>query len=164
VASVANDTAAAPTAADRREDRRRELVCGVVLVAVGAFVFVESLHYSLGSLRRFGPGLFPAVLGVLVASLGLVVVANARRATGAFLQRFAPRPAFFVLMAILSFGLLVDSAGLAPAVATLVLLSALADRGQKAGEMVILYLVLLGAVYLVFAVLLGVPFRLVVGL
>jgi hypothetical protein len=50
----------------------RDIVGGLLLVVLGlGFSWYAAEHYDLGSLRRMGPGMFPTVLGVALACLGL---------------------------------------------------------------------------------------------
>lgn len=82
-----------------------DILGGLVLAGVGLGAAVwAGLHYEIGTLRRMGPGFFPVALGVGLAGLGLVIAlpALARKGEGARIE-FAP--VFWVIAAILLFGL-----------------------------------------------------------
>ncbi len=98
---------------------------GLGLAMVGAVASGWSLaNYDLGTLRQMGPGFFPAVLGALLAALGLIVALPAwRRAGGSVpVQRKA---AMAVLASILIFGLALSRFGLVSATATSVMVATL---------------------------------------
>lgn len=82
-----------------------DIVGGLILaiVGIGAAVWA-GLHYDMGTLRRMGPGFFPAALGVGLAALGLVIALPAlyRPSEGA---RIEAASVFWVTAAILLFGL-----------------------------------------------------------
>ena len=54
-----------------------ELAAGIIVFAAGVVVALESLSYPMGSLRNVGPGIFPLLLGLVLAALGLVSAAIA---------------------------------------------------------------------------------------
>ncbi|SPJ22591.1 tripartite tricarboxylate transporter TctB family protein [Palleronia abyssalis] len=98
---------------------------GLVLAALGAAALGWTLvHYDLGSLRRMGPGFFPATLGALLAVLGLVVALPAWRRTGASVP-VHPLAALAVLASVVIFGLGLSRLGLVAATALSVLIATL---------------------------------------
>jgi hypothetical protein len=56
------------------ERYRDSLLAGGVFVVVGVAFAVAATRYELGTALRMGPGYLPAVLGALLAGLGLVVI------------------------------------------------------------------------------------------
>ena len=98
---------------------------GLVLAALGLAACLWAVaHHDLGTLRRMGPGFFPAGLGALLAVLGLIVALPAlRRAATA--PRVEPWAALAVLAAILIFGLGLMRLGLVGATAASVLVATL---------------------------------------
>lgn len=142
---------------------RRNRLTGAVIVATGAYVVWEALSYRMGSAVRLGPGALPLALGVLFILSGLAI-AIFNDDGDEHASRIVWRPAALILASVLAFALLIDSAGLVAATAALVLISGLADPAHGWKSLLATFAVLLGAVYLVFAVLLGIPFELVAGL
>ncbi len=71
---------------------RDDLLAGAIFVALGgAFAYTAST-YDVGTLRAMGPGYFPLALGLVLAALGVVIMAIGlyrRRGSGAM----APAPA-----------------------------------------------------------------------
>lgn len=100
-----------------------DLIGGLALAAIGAAAAGWALtHYDLGSLRRMGPGFFPAALGAALAVLGLAVALPALW-RGAEAPAVEPRAALAVLAAILLFGFALPQAGLALSAALSVLVA-----------------------------------------
>ena len=87
---------------------------GVLFVVVGAVFAVGSTRYSMGSSARPGAGYFPLILSVLLAVLGVVVVAQSlgRRGGDDRFGGVAWRPLVIVVAAIAGFGFLLPRAGL----------------------------------------------------
>ncbi len=98
---------------------------GLALVVTGASAMGWALvHYDLGTLRQMGPGVFPAVLGALLATLGLLVALPAWRRAGTP-PPVHPLAAVAVLAAILVFGFGLHRFGLVGATAASVLIATL---------------------------------------
>ncbi|MCA0873566.1 hypothetical protein LCL97_22265 [Seohaeicola saemankumensis] len=55
-----------------------ELAAGLIVFGAGIVVAVESMSYPMGSLRNVGPGIFPMLLGLVLAALGLAIVLEGR--------------------------------------------------------------------------------------
>ncbi|WP_112314444.1 tripartite tricarboxylate transporter TctB family protein [Rhodovulum viride] len=102
-----------------------DILGGLALAAIGAAAAGWALaQYDIGTLRRMGPGFFPAVLGGLLTVLGLVVALPAlRRRSDA--PGIEPLAALAVLAAILVFGLGLFRIGLVAATAAAVLVASL---------------------------------------
>lgn len=138
----------------------RNKIAGIVLVLVGGYVIFEGQRYGLGQWSRLGPGALPFGLGLLMAALGaLIAILNPEFEGAAPAIKW--RPVIMILAALLSFALLVDTAGLVLATAALVLLSGLADRESTWQSLIAIYVFLVGFVYLVFVRLLSIPFSMI---
>ena len=111
---------------------------GLLLVAAGVAVVVAGVGYGMGTLRQMGSGFFPVVLGVLLALVGLALLATAPRAAAA-----AEPPAetahlagpvvqwrgwLCILAGVLSFAVLGEHGGLVPATFVSAVVAALSDR------------------------------------
>lgn len=133
-----------------------DIIGGLLLVAAGLFVAFYALqHYSMGTATRMGAGYFPAVLGFLLAFLGLLLVVPALRRPG---ERPVPhlRPLFTILLAVTAFALSVRQVGMVPATFLLVGLAALAQHEVRLVPTLILAAGLSVLAVLVFAKGLGV--------
>ena len=135
-----------------------DFIGGLLAVALGLSAFAEASQYPIGSLLRMGPGFFPCLIGILIAALGVFLLAGAWRPRPHSLPlevRF--RSVFALGGGILLFALLLERAGVLPAAATLVLVSSLAERRWRPWRAVLLALVLSAFVYVIFVVLLQIP-------
>lgn len=96
-------------------------------VGVGATAIVLVSDYELGSARKMGPGYFPIwIAGGLIAT-GLLLAAKSMVTSGPPLRNWALKPLILISLAILLFAVLVNVAGLLPAIFLLVLMSTLAS-------------------------------------
>ena len=119
----------------QRSAIRRDWWAGGAMIAIGIGALVESMNYSWGSLANMGPGLFPAVLGVLLIFLGLVIAKGApsalsKHSKGSFEEIVPPqwRGWGCIIGALLAFILVGKFGGLIPATFVLVFVSAMGDR------------------------------------
>ncbi|WP_300439691.1 tripartite tricarboxylate transporter TctB family protein [uncultured Mameliella sp.] len=138
-----------------------DLVGGVLLVALGAGVSLVAIqYYPLGTLQRMGPGMFPAILGVVLGGLGMLLALQALRRTGKRpdIRVFSP---LFVLAGVASFALLITPAGLIPAIVSIVVISSLAELRIWPVSLALLCLALCLMAPLVFVVGLGLPIPLI---
>ncbi|WP_066708831.1 tripartite tricarboxylate transporter TctB family protein [Celeribacter ethanolicus] len=118
-----------------------DLVGGVLLAAIGLFVVFYTLaHYEIGSLRRMGPGFFPAVLGAALALLGGMVALPALARQDDAVQ-IAWKECLAVLAAILIFAAGLDRLGLVLVTLTSVLIASLAAPDRRIGWRIVLALV-----------------------
>ena len=118
----------------------QNLMAGTFIVAVGVGGAIESGRYRIGSPTRMGPGFFPVMLAGALIVLGLVIAVSRgveRREDGI---RGAPdvRGWACIIAGMLSFIVLGESAGLAPAAFLTVFVSALGDRRSTVKRAVLL--------------------------
>ena len=123
----------------------KEHYAGTLLVATGLAVVAAGTSYGIGTLRQMGSGFFPAVLGVLMALIGVALLATARRASGgvADVVPVAAESAHLqgpvvqwrgwacILAGVLSFAVLGAHGGLVPASFVSVFVAALGDRANS---------------------------------
>ncbi|OWY15092.1 hypothetical protein B6V72_00360 [Thioclava sp. F34-6] len=118
-----------------------DLAGGVLLAAIGLFVTLYAVdHYEIGSLRRMGPGFFPALLGGVLAVLGVMIALPALARRGEAI-RIAWKECFAVLAAILVFAAGLDRVGLVPVTLASVLIATLAAPDRRIGWRIALALV-----------------------
>jgi hypothetical protein len=135
----------------------RDFWSGLLFIAVAAGFMLLSRQYSLGNMHRMGPGLFPSLVGGLLALLGIAITLRSLAFDGPPVPAFQARPIIVSLAAIVLFGVTLQWSGLVAAVAALVLLGALASRESRVWETVMLALVLIAFSTVVFVWLLGLP-------
>ncbi|MGY6412022.1 MAG: tripartite tricarboxylate transporter TctB family protein [Alkalilacustris sp.] len=135
--------------------RSREVVAGLVCIALGAAVVWIASDYRFGTPRRMGPGFFPVTLGVILAGLGVLIVLTGLRDRTA-LPRMYLRPLTVLPLTILAFALLLPRVGFGPAAAVVVLAAGFAGRAATPLGLGLLAAVLVPATWLLFAQALGV--------
>jgi hypothetical protein len=134
--------------------------CGLLFVALGTLTVVLAQEYRFGTSARMGPGYFPALLGGLLALIGLTLSVPALFAAGDPLPRIHLRPLVMVLLGIAAFGVTLEYLGLVAAIVALVVIGGLADRDLRPLEIVGVAAFMVAFSTLIFVVLLGLPFRL----
>ncbi|MBJ7263493.1 MAG: tripartite tricarboxylate transporter TctB family protein [Burkholderiaceae bacterium] len=119
----------------KRSAIRREWWAGGTMVILGVGAIVESTTYSMGSLARMGPGMFPAILGAILIFLGLLIVRLATSPLNIDTSDdshavAAPewRGWTCIIGGLLAFMLVGRFGGLVPATFVLVFVAAMGDR------------------------------------
>lgn len=127
-----------------------DLAGGAILTAIGLCVAVyAAAQYDIGSLRRMGPGFFPALLGGTLAVLGLIIALPAWARTG-LPVRFAWTEASAVLSALLVFAAGLERGGLVPVTFATVLIASIAAPDRRIGWRLVLAAVVTALSVLVF--------------
>jgi hypothetical protein len=127
-----------------------------VLIGLAGLYFGWELEF--GTASRMGPGYFPVLLSCLILALGAIVGWRSLVITGPAVARFHLRPMMFVVVAILGFGLIVNTVGLALTAAALTIVTAYARRQVNLRETLLLAGGLGIFVVVVFVYGLGQPF------
>lgn len=134
---------------------------GLMFVAFGLFFAVWAVvNYQMGTAVRMGPAYFPAVLGGLLAFLGLVVLSMSVTVKGPRVDTFHFRPLLLILGANVAYGYAMKPLGLVLATAVLVFISAFGGHEFKWKEVTLLYVFLIVFSVLVFVKGLTLPFPL----
>ena len=135
----------------------KDFWAGLIFIAIAAAFILLAQQYRLGDLHRMGPGMFPTLVGALLAALGAIVALRALLLEGEPLPRFQARPIGVSLLAIVLFGVALQWLGLIAAVAVLVLVGAYAARDVRPLENLALAAVMIAFSVAVFVWLLGLP-------
>ena len=110
--------------------RPRDIIGGLVIVAVGALFLLLGRELEFGNSFQMGPGYFPSVLSVLTMILGGVLTWKGLRGApveGAF-SHIPWIGVVSVIGSVVFFGLTIRGIGIAPAVAVVVFVTASASR------------------------------------
>lgn len=135
----------------------RDILGGALLLLTGVFMALYAMnHYQLGTLRTMGPGLFPTVIGWLLAFFGLLLSVSGFFRTGVKPEIPIVTPAI-VLASILAFALIVRPFGVIPAILAVTAISSVADLKFRPVVTVVLCVVLSLVAYLIFQVGLKLP-------
>lgn len=147
---------------------QRDLAAGLTFTVIGIGFALGARNYSMGSAASMGPGYFPALLGTVLAILGLLIALQslAKQQEHQQIGAIAWRPLLLIISANLLFGIClvgIPSIGLPPlglalGIAVLVVVASLASREFKLRESLILAAILAAASYATFIKLLNQPF------
>ena len=135
-----------------------ELVSGALIFAIGAFFFLGAAEYPMGTMGRMGPGFVPRSLGAIGMGLGLIVATAAFRLPGR-LPRVSWRALVTILSSIAVFGLFLPRVGLVVSVLLTSAVSMLANPEATPRMIAVVSVSLAVFCWLLFIVLLGLPFR-----
>jgi hypothetical protein len=139
----------------------KDFWAGLMFLGVGLFFAIWAVtNYQMGSAVRMGPAYFPAVLGGLMAFLGVMILAGSFALQGPKMPTFNLRPLVMIVIANVAYGYLMKPLGLVGATAVLVFIAALGGHEFKWKEVTILYVVLIVFSVLVFVKGLTLPFPL----
>jgi hypothetical protein len=139
----------------------KDFWAGLMFIGFGGFFMVWALsNYQMGTAVRMGPAYFPAVLGGLLAVLGLLTLVEAFTMTGPPVPKMLMRPLILISVACVVYGYIMKPAGLVLATAALVYISAFGGHEFKWKEVTILYVILIIFSVLVFVKGLTLPFPL----
>lgn len=120
-------------------DRHRDHYAGLLIAAIGAGAIYEGSQYGIGTLTNMGSGFFPVMLGVGMILMGALMAAMRPAVTESH-GIHAPnwRGAAAIVLAVVSFIVLANRAGLAPATFCCVFVGALGTKGTKLTEAAVL--------------------------
>jgi putative tricarboxylic transport membrane protein len=138
----------------------RDVLSGLLFIAVGTAGFYLALAYPYGTLQQMGPGFFPRVLGVILVILGIVTVLRGLRAGARVEGGWGWYPLAMLTAALVAFGWLMERVGLIPSLVVLVIASAYAGKEFRLGEVLLLSVVMCVLAVAIFIWGLGLPYPL----
>jgi hypothetical protein len=133
----------------------QDIGSGVVFVLIGLAGLIFGSDLAFGSAARMGPGYFPVLLSGLIIVVGLVVGFKGLTIEGPPIEPVQVRPICFIIAAILIFGVLIESIGLALTAILLTIFAAYARPEVKLSETIILGVGLALFTVVVFVYVLG---------
>jgi hypothetical protein len=136
----------------------KDLLAGLMFCAFGVGAAVIAHGYSLGTLNRMGSGFFPTAIGVGLTILGAAIAIRAllKPETSEPIPALDVRPIFFISLAVLLFGWLVEDFGLVAALAALIVVARLAGREGGLIELVLMVAILIAVAVGIFVYALGI--------
>lgn len=149
---------------------QKDFFSGLMFMGVGLAFAWGATTYSVGQGARMGPGYFPLYLGVLMAILGAAITFSSlvvESVGGDKIGKWAWKPLFFVILANLTFGVLlaglpslkIPPAGLIVAIYALVFIASMAESGWKVKNTFILATILAAGSYVAFVMALKLQFQ-----
>ncbi|ABL71304.1 tripartite tricarboxylate transporter TctB family protein [Paracoccus denitrificans] len=128
----------------------QDIAGGAILLMIGGYAALHSLaELSTGTVGRMGPGMFPTIIGVFIAVMGLLIMVPAFFRSGQPIS-FDLRSTAMILLSILVFGLMIRPFGLVPAVIAQTVVASLADGKRSWREIAMLCLLLCTLATLIF--------------
>ena len=137
--------------------KRQDVWAGLLFAAFGAAGLLLGADLPLGTARRMGPGYMPYRLSWLLIAVGALVTLRGLLGAGDVVERMRLRPFLGVLGGGIAFALLIGPAGILLASAGAIVGAALADRGSRWSEVVLLAAIAMAFCAGVFVYLLGLP-------
>jgi hypothetical protein len=141
----------------------KDVIGGALLVSLGIYVAIAAFGFGLGTASRMGAGYYPLMLGTTAILVGLVIAVNGLREPGE-MPRIEVYTFLLVIGGLIAFVLLVERAGILPAIWGLVGLSALADRDITVFEIICLALAASITAWVLFVIVLQLPLSGIEGL
>ncbi len=138
----------------------KDFYAGLMYAVIGVGAIVIARDYNMGTSTRMGPGYFPTILGTLLLISGGISMIRAFLHTGEAIRAFAWKEIFLVLGSVVLFGLMVRGAGLIPALALQVVVSAWASDKFRLRTALILGILSSIVSALIFVKGLGMPYAL----
>jgi hypothetical protein len=114
--------------------RRGDTWAGLLCLAIGLGTVFEARRYTIGSLGEMGPGFYPAVLGTLLAGIGVLIAATGGGTAHVDPLHDVPagaewRGRICIVAGIVLFIALAEHTGLVAATFACVFTAAMGDRG-----------------------------------
>lgn len=104
---------------------------GALIFLIGAGATYKAIGYQVGSLTHMGPGYFPAAVGTLLATMGVLIAFAPRGKKGVGAKSHGSpewRGWICIVLAIIAFVILGRYGGLVPATFAVVFIAAMGDR------------------------------------
>lgn len=141
----------------------KDFLAGVMFIAFGAFALWLTRHLPMGTAVRMGPGYVPQLFAYALLVLGSAIAIVAFATPGDKPERPQGRPLLLVTIGIVVFGLLLETAGLLPALIVLVAASSYANGSFRVAEVLFSILVLAALSITVFKLGLGMNVQIIAG-
>jgi uncharacterized protein YacL len=136
----------------------RDLLGGLLMIAIGAFAVIYAQRYDMGQLRMMGPGYFPVALGALLIILGVFIAVPAWFRSGTSIE-IQWKSLFWVTASMMLFAALLHVLGLILATMICVITSSMASTLPWRTKFILAASVAL-LTYLIFSLGLGMLFPL----
>lgn len=120
----------------------QNLVAGLTLIGLAAFVLWAIGDLSIGTLREMGPALLPSCLAVGIGLCGAALVAASFLRAGAAIERWLVRGPVLVALAVLAFAVTIRPLGLAVAGPLTMMIAGFATSDARFKEILVFSVVM----------------------
>ena len=126
--------------------KNKDLLAGLMFVAIGAVFFVGAYQYQMGTAARMGPGWFPRVLGGIMMLLGVIIAGiglknQAQWATTAGIG-WTWKPVVILTVAVVLFGFTLPTLGMISAIILLTMISGFAAHDKNYKELAMITVIM----------------------
>lgn len=135
---------------------KADVEAGLFFTGFGILTAALSLQLRLGTVESMGPGMFPLILGVILAILGLVILAKGSMGRGEEIKPLPIKPVLLITASLIVFALLVLTVGLLFAIPAQVVIALSASEHFTWKRALLLSVGLLAFCYGVFVYFLGI--------
>lgn len=135
---------------------RADIEAGLFFTFFGATTAALSLQYRMGTIAAMGPGMFPFLLGSILAVLGAIILVKGILGGGEEARPLPLRPTILIGLSILVFAFLLLTVGLLVALPAQVAIAMWASEHFTWKRVIALSLGLLAFCYGVFVYFLGI--------
>lgn len=105
----------------------KDFIAGLLFILIAAVFAYGTQELPIGTAFRMGPGYFPLILCILLAALGIVIMANGIRFEGEPIRNFAWRGLLNIVLPVVFFGLTLRGLGFILSLGIAVLVSSMAS-------------------------------------
>ena len=114
----------------------KDFLSGLMFIAFGLGALYMGQHLAVGTPVRMGPGYVPRMLSMIMLALGVLICIVAIVSGSEPVEAPKWKPITLVTIGIVCFALLLERAGLFPALVVLILISSLAGEEFKLLEVI----------------------------
>lgn len=145
------------------EKSAKDLLAGLIFLAIGLAFGYAALGYELGSALRMGPGYFPIILAGILVLLGIAILVQSfwSGPDEVAIGTVPWRGMILLLGALVFFGMTVRGLGLLPSLFVTVFMSAWASRSNSLLASLVLAAGLTLLCWVIFVWALGLPLQIV---
>jgi hypothetical protein len=126
--------------------KNKDLLAGLMFLAIGVIFFVGSYNYSMGTAARMGPGYFPRALGAILAVLGVIIAAVGLKNQAKWAESngigWTWTPVILVTLAVVLFGIALPKLGIISAIIILIALSGYAAHDKNYRELAMISVIM----------------------
>ncbi len=122
--------------------KNKDLLAGLMFVAIGLVFFVGAYNYQMGTAARMGPGYFPRILGAIMFGLGALIAFVGLKNQAQWAKTagigWTWTPVILVTIAVLLFGVALPKLGMITAIIILMGLAGYAAHDKVYRELAII--------------------------